>query len=229
MATPTHESTCWTVIRGAAEGDPASRERFACTYGQVLRAYLAVRWRHSPCRQELEDAVQEIFLACFRPDGVLQRADPSRAGGFRPYLYGVAHHVAQRVEERQRRNAVEQPPAEVDLEGVADEQGDLGRVFDRAWAQALLQEAAARQFEQAQACGAEAQQRVELLRLRFHEGLPIREIARRWQADPGVLHHQYARARKEFLAALREVMAFHQPGSPEEIEQGCAELLTLLG
>jgi hypothetical protein len=31
------------------------------------------------------------------------------------------------------------------------------------------------------------------------------------------------------VAALREVMAFHQPGPPEEVEQACAELLTLLG
>jgi RNA polymerase sigma-70 factor (ECF subfamily) len=191
MSTP--ESTCWTVIRGAAEGDPASRERFARTYGPVLCAYLAARWRHSPCRQELEDAVQEIFLACFRSDGVLHRADPGRAGGFRPYLYGVTRHVAQRVEERRRRQSAGQAPAEADLEQVADAGKDLERVFDRAWAGALLQEAAARQAEQAQVRGAEAQRRVELLRLRFHEGLPIREIARRWQADAAVLHHQYAR------------------------------------
>jgi RNA polymerase sigma-70 factor (ECF subfamily) len=67
-----------------------------------------------------------------------------------------------------------------------------------------------------------------LLRLRFHEGLPIREIARRWGADAAELHHQYARARKEFLAALREVVAAHQPGPPSAVDQACAQLLALL-
>ena len=70
--------------------------------------------------------------------------------------------------------------------------------------------------------------RVELLRLRFHEGLPIREIARRWGTAAEVLHHEYARARQEFEAALREVVAFHHPGSPEEVEQECSNLLARL-
>jgi RNA polymerase sigma-70 factor (ECF subfamily) len=227
MTTP--PSTCWLVIRRAAEGCPASRELFARTYGPVLRAYLAARWRHSPCRQELEDAVQEIFVACFRPGGVLERADPGRAGGFRPFLYGVARHVAQRVEERQERRPAGQGDPGVDLEAVAGAEEDLGLVFDRAWARALLQEAAAKQAERAEAKGEEARRRVELLRLRFHDGLPIRAIALRWGADAAALHHQYAQARKEFLAALREVMAFHQPGTPAEVERACAELLLLLG
>jgi RNA polymerase sigma-70 factor (ECF subfamily) len=222
------QSTCWTVIRGAAEGCAVSRELFARTYGPVLRAYLAARWRRSPCREEIEDAIQEIFLACFRPDGVLDRADPDRSGGFRSYLHGVARHIAQRFEERQRKQPAGQAVAEAELTRVADAGEELGLQFDRAWARVLVQEAAARQAEQAQALGAEAQRRVELLRLRFHEGLPIREIARRWRADAAELHRHYARARKEFLAALREVMAFHQPGSPEQVERACAELLTIL-
>jgi RNA polymerase sigma-70 factor (ECF subfamily) len=74
-----------------------------------------------------------------------------------------------------------------------------------------------------------ALRRVELLRLRFHEGLPIREIARRWRDDPATLHREYARAREEFKEALIGVMAFHHPGSPAQAERECAELLALLG
>jgi hypothetical protein len=70
---------------------------------------------------------------------------------------------------------------------------------------------------------------VELLRLRFQDGLPIREIARRWGADAAALHHEYAKARQEFQAALLEVVAFHHPGTPAEVEQACANLLTSLG
>jgi hypothetical protein len=37
--------------------------------------------------------------------------------------------------------------------------------------------------------------RVELLTLRFHEAMPIREIARLWGVDAASLHHEYAQAR----------------------------------
>ena len=57
----------------------------------------------------------------------------------------------------------------------------------------------------------------------------IREIARRWGADAKALHHEYARARQEFKAALLQVVAFHHPGSPAEVEQECANLLACLG
>ena len=56
----------------------------------------------------------------------------------------------------------------------------------------------------------------------------IREIARLWAADPAELHREYARARREFKAALAEVVAFHHPGSAAAIERECAELLALL-
>jgi len=62
-------------------------------------------------------------------------------------------------------------------------------------------EAAQVQAEQARHGGPAALRRVELLHLRFHDGLPIREIAERWQADAAQVHHDYARARQEFKAA----------------------------
>jgi RNA polymerase sigma-70 factor (ECF subfamily) len=97
----------------------------------------------------------------------------------------------------------------------------------RAWAVARVREAAQLQEEHARQAGPAALRRVELLRLRFHEGLPIRDIANRWQTDPALLHHEYARARKEFRGALTEIVAFHHPGSPVEIDQECDKLLSL--
>jgi RNA polymerase sigma-70 factor (ECF subfamily) len=76
--------------------------------------------------------------------------------------------------------------------------------------------------------GAAAVRRVELLKLRFHEEMPIREIARLWGLDAGVVHHEYARARQDFLSALRDVIASHHPGSPEVVDRECAQLLSLL-
>ena len=91
-----------------------------------------------------------------------------------------------------------------------------------------MQQAAQRQIEQAGESGPDAMRRVELLRLRFHEGLPIREIAKIWNTDAAVLHHEYAQARKEFKQILREVIAFHQPFSPSDVEREYSELLRSL-
>ena len=77
--------------------------------------------------------------------------------------------------------------------------------------------------------GPEAQRRVELLRLRFHEGRPIREIARLWETDPAELHRSYAKAREEFRESLAEIVSFHHPGSSVRIERECTQLLELLG
>ena len=92
---PTPDSTCWTVIQAAAAGSATDRQAFARRYGPVVRAYLATRWRSSPCLHDLDDAVQEVFVECFKPDGVLDRADRDR--GFRPFLYGVVRNVALRT------------------------------------------------------------------------------------------------------------------------------------
>src|SRR5438445_13793858 len=89
------DSTCWTVIHGAAAGSAADRQDFARRYTPVIRAYLAARWQDSTYQQELDDGVQEVFLECFRQGGVLQRGDPVHPGRFRPFLYGWALNVAE--------------------------------------------------------------------------------------------------------------------------------------
>ena len=223
------DSTCWTVIRGAAAGSVTDREEFARRYAPVIRTYLAARWHRSAYEQELEDGVQEVFVECFRQGGILERADPARPGGFRAFLYGVARKVALRIEARLARQRRAQPPGGFDADSLAADEASLSQIFDRAWAAALLREAAQLQSEQADQAGEEAVRRVELLRLRFQEGLPIREIARRWGLAPAGLHHEYAKARQEFKAALLQVLALHHPGSLSEIEQQCADLLTIVG
>jgi len=225
MAQP--ESTCWTVIQAAAAGSPVDRDAFARCYSPVVRAYLAARWCSFPRLADLDDAVQEVFVECFKRNGVLDKAERGR--GFRPFVYGVVRHVARRFEAGRHRAREQPPPGDFDLEQVAEEETSLSRAFDRAWAKALLREAARVQEERARGQDEAARQRVELLRLRFHDGLPIRAIAARWQVDAAALHHAYARARKEFKAALLEVVAFHHPGTAAEIEQECANLLALLG
>lgn len=217
MTTP--DATCWTLIRDAASGDRFARDRFARVYSPVVRAYLAARWQGLPL--DADDAAQDVFVECFKADGVLAAADAERPGGFRAFLLGVARNVARRHEARPRPAS----PANPDRLPADDE--SVSRAFDRAWATALLREAARGQAEAAATDA--ARRRVELLRLRFHDGLPVRDIARRWGVDPAKLHHEYATAREEFRSALRQVVAYHHPGgTPGDIDRACAELLAAL-
>jgi DNA-directed RNA polymerase specialized sigma24 family protein len=215
------ESTCWTMIRAAAAGNAADREELARRYLGVVRAYLTARWRGTALREEVEDATQAVFLECFRAGGVLDAVDADRVCGFRAFLYGVIRNVAVRVESRPVRTFGVMPEIEAD-------EAAGSRLFDRTWARAIMAEAAASQRAEALGRGAEAVHRVELLRLRFEENRPIREIARLWNTDPAKLHHAYALARQEFKEALLEVIAFHQPGSKLELEQEAASLLQAL-
>jgi len=217
----TQESTCWTVIRAAAAGSPAERAELARRYLGVVRAYLAARWRGSDLRADLDDAVQEVFVECFRQGGALEAVGAGRVPSFRAFLYGVVRNVARRFEIRPVRATAPLP------EIPANEEG-LSRLFERTWAQALMTEAAQLQQRRARDRGPEAVQRVELLRLRFEENLPLRTIAKRWGVPAAGLHHAYAKARQEFKAILLEVVAFHHPGSPAEVEQEAASLLTAL-
>lgn len=223
------DSTCWTLIRGAAEGDPQARAEFARRYLPVVRAYLGARWRHSPLRDEIDDATQEVFLTCFRREGALAHAEPGRGAGFLPFFYGVVRNVARQSERGFGRwsDGKGSRPPDLDM-FEADEEG-LSTAFDRAWAKSIMREATELQAARAREAGDDrARRRHELLRVRFEDGVPIREIARLWGVEAEELHREYARARREFQDALLETVSFHHPGTPDELERECVRLLEIL-
>jgi len=209
------------MIRGAAAGRPTDRDEFSRRYAQVIRAYLAARWRGSVLVGEIEDAIQEVFVDCFREDGALGRADPGRPGGFRAFLYGVVRHVAQRIERARAKTGLRLG----DEHDVPARQRSLSAEFDRAWASAIMRQAARLQGNLARAAGPDAIRRLELLRLRFHEGMPIREIAELWNEEAARIHHQYAKARAEFRSALHTVVAEHLTASTPKIEKEAERLI----
>jgi RNA polymerase sigma-70 factor (ECF subfamily) len=164
-----------------------------------------------------------VFVECFRSGGLLEKADPERNGAFRAFLLGAVRNVARRHESRRRPDA--QLPANITAEDTAP-----AEAFDRAWARSLLKEAARVQEDESFQAGPAAIRRVQLLRMRFTDGLPIRAIAEQWGEDAAKLHHEYATAREEFRAALRNVVGFHHPGAPPgDLDHLAAELLALLG
>lgn len=223
-----HKSTCWTVIRGAADGSDAERSLFVATYTPVIRAYLLARWRVSSLAQNVDDAVQEVFLSCFAAGGALARADSTLPGGFRAFLFGIVRNVARKIEKREARRRAEPLDSWLAANGVVADDASPSRLFDRAWAAAIVREAAEVQRRAAETQGADALRRVEILRLRFREDLPIREIAARWNEDAARLHHEYARARREFQEALVEVIRFHSPGPRSQALDEALGLLELL-
>jgi RNA polymerase sigma-70 factor (ECF subfamily) len=221
------DTTCWTLIHAAAAGDERERNEFAARYLDAVRAYLSARWSNSSYLPLVDDAVQDVFVECFREQGPLSRVDATSTNSFRAFLYGLVRNVARRVEVKQGRIAATFGDAPNDIEVASDETA-LSKVFDRTWAKSIMRQAAEFHKKSASADGPEASRRVELLRLRFTDGLIIRQIAELWKVDAAVLHREYSKARKEFQAALLHVVRFHHPGTDAEVEQEAQSLLALL-
>src|SRR5262245_24445913 len=112
------DTTCWTLIEAARGGRREDREEFARRYQGPVEAYLRARWAGTRFLQEVDDAVQEFFLECFREGGFLDRVEKGGPGGFRAFLYGVVRNVAFRYEKRGRRQKERQTPGGSDLNAV---------------------------------------------------------------------------------------------------------------
>jgi RNA polymerase sigma-70 factor (ECF subfamily) len=222
---PDHR-TNWELIRDAAGADEDAREAFAARYLPVVRDYLRARWQDKPCFEDLEDATQEVFLQCFQRGGVLARANPD-LGEFSGFLYGVVRRTAQVFEARKKRPRNNLSPGTFHPDQMAIDEESLSNVFDRAWARSLVQDAGILFQSLAARLGQDHLQRVELLRLRFQEDLPIREIAELWGQEPKRVHWAYRRAREEFENAICETLS--QRGyPPERLKDECARIFGFL-
>jgi RNA polymerase sigma-70 factor (ECF subfamily) len=107
------------------------------------------------CCFDLDDAVQEVVVECFRQGGMLEAAGAGRVSGFRAFLYGVLRNVVRRFETRPRRSAAPLPE-------IAGDEAGLSQLFERSWAQTIMAEAAQLQQRRAGERGPEAIRRVEL-------------------------------------------------------------------
>lgn len=219
-------STAWTIIADAAAGRTSAREEFASKYLSAVKSYLGARWSGSALSQKVDDAVQDVFIECFRADGPLDRVSEEKTKSFRAYLYGVTRNVARRYEHKVLGDEVGH--ARISQIDVPANETSLSQVFDRAWARSIMKQAGQRHREIAMESGEEAIRRLELLELRFREGLPIRHIADQWDIDAAQLHREYIKARTEFRQALLDVIRFHHPGSEAEIQIEAKSVLELL-
>lgn len=218
----------WSLIALAARGDRNAQSAFSRNYLPVIRGLLDTRWRATSLAGEIDDAVQEVFVECFRANGVLSRADAAR-GDLGGLLFGVTRNVAARFEERARKRLpLDRAAEDAGLDAIAAREPSLSTLFDREWARTMLRLAGDLMRTRAEAGGAGAKLRVELLRLRFAENLPMLEIAAQWEADPAMVHKAYAKARDEFRACLRRVVAEHAVRSEVDLDGEVARVLELL-
>jgi RNA polymerase sigma-70 factor (ECF subfamily) len=220
-------TTSWDLIHGAAGGDELARQQFAERYEAVVRSYLGQRWRASGPAHELEDAVQEVFVDCLRTGGALQRADADR-GEFRGFLFGIVRTVALRFERTHAQRLARVGAAGSVVGQLPGDETAASVAFDREWARATLRLAMEILSQNAQSLGEQHQRRSELLRLRFDEGLPIRTIAERWQCDAAWLHHEFARARRDFKRALGQALGLDQDVPAEQLEREIQRLQEVL-
>ena len=220
-------TTSWELIDGAAKGGEQHIEEFARRYGGLVRECLAARLRGSPLLADLDDAVQEVFVECFRAGGALERADPRRPAGFRPFLGGVIRNVARRMEDAHSSRRETQMDSELRATVPADREDSISRILDKGWARMILGGAGERHRQRAAASGGEAPRRIELLRLRFEKGMPVREIARLWNTTPRRLHGEYRQARREFRACLEAEIEAHAGGT-DEVRRLWKELLSVV-
>jgi RNA polymerase sigma factor (sigma-70 family) len=216
------------MIVAAGAGEVAARDRFARAYGSVIRAYLCARWHVPVTHEAVDDGAQEVFIQCFKPGGALQGVDPTGPARFRTYLYAIVRHVADRIERTNGMRRTTQEPSGAGLDDLERSEATLSRVFDRAWVGMITRGAwllmASRIDE-----SAEGRDRIQILDLRFKDGLSSGEIAERLALEPGYVYQQLRNAKRDFRAALVEVVGSYHPGATkEEVEARCVELTDLL-
>ncbi|MCB9872478.1 MAG: sigma-70 family RNA polymerase sigma factor, partial [Planctomycetes bacterium] len=211
------------MIRRAIGGDEQARDEFARIHYALVHAFLRRRWQGTTAMNGLDDAVQDVFLDCLRPDGALSRVDFARLHSIRAFLLGITVRVARRHERRRASRRQHQRPM-ADPNAVVESRPSVAQQLDRVWARALVQRALARLDHLAEV-DPRRQRRVALLRLRYIEDIPLRELAEVWSVDPAWLHHEHSTARRELSGALRTVLAGVLRVRHEDLELECARLL----
>ena len=221
-----HDSTSWSLIHRAAADDESARELFVKRYFPVVRSYLAARWKGDKRGDDLNDAIQDVFVECLRAGGVLDRIEDLRKNSFRGFFYGVIRNVARTHERRWIKSGEE--TVDESISGLRSADESLSRVFDRAWARAVIKEAIDYMKDQARVQDVAAVRRIDLLRLRFFESTPVREIAEQWAEPAEKLHRELTKAREEFAECLREVLRMQLGGNHERIDHHLSRLRELL-
>lgn len=215
--------TSWTLIRAAGAGVRQDQAAFATRYAPAIRGFFAMRWRVSRFDERVNDATQEVFLHCFRPNGALARVDSDRPERFRAFLSGVARTVAAEFERRAARRMSRQRTGS-HLDEIAHGDESPSELFDRSWARSVANRARAHLTSRAAESDAAAR-RLAVLELRYEQGLAPRQIAERLELSRDQVYQSLHEAKADFRRALLVVLREAQPdATQQQLERQCAEL-----
>ena len=222
----------WQLVEAAGAGDVAARAEFLQQFGPLVRLWLQQRWRDTPFRGLVDDAVQDVFVECCRPDGALRRADPERCvHGIEVYLRGIVRNVAARLERTEARHFGHRRDLEVGQASTMPARLGVADQIDRAWAMAQIG-AAFDLVAHTDSSGATGHSLRELLHLHFEEAMPVRAIAGAWHTKVEHVHELRRRACGTFRACLLRVRRGGETGSGGDsaaAEAAGREVLALLG
>ena len=229
-------TTHWSVVLAAigddsTQGAPAM-ERLCRTYWPPLYAYIR---RDGHDATEAQDLTQEFFARLLARD-YLQRLHPQE-GKFRSFLLAYLKNF---LSEQRRRAGAQKRGGDcvvVSLDVPAGEEGYLlepvddltpDQVFERRWAQAVLQTALNRLREEYAARGqAELFKRLQDYVPHEPGGRSYAQLGGEFAMTEAAIKSAVQRMRQRHRELLREEIA-HTVTRPEEIEEELRHFRTLL-
>ena len=122
------ELTSWALVGLAGTSHCAARAEFASRYDKFVRRVLAKRWLGSPYRIYFDDAIQEVFVECFKSGGVIAKANPEQGASFRTLLFRVTTHVAARFERNHFRDSQTVSVDDANLESLHDDESAFAQI-----------------------------------------------------------------------------------------------------
>lgn len=229
-------TTRWSVVLRAGQHDDTAGEdalaRLCRTYWYPLYAHVR---RRGYAAHDANDLTQAFFARLLERRTVA-RADPTR-GRFRSFMLSSLDHFL--ADERDRARAHKRGGGQglVSIDALAAEERIRhepvdarapDRLFDRAWALALLDVVLARLAGEYQTTGREKLfESLSRTLLGSRETLPYAELALRLSLSEGAVKVAVHRLRKRYRALLEEEIA-HTVDSPEEAREELRHLLAAL-
>ena len=230
-------TTHWSVVLQAGTGEcpeaAAALEQLCRTYWYPLYAY----GRRRGCSPEdAQDLVQEFFARLLAKDYVT-RADPDK-GKFRSFLLAGLKRLL--CDERDKANRLKRGGGQAIISLDAHDAEDRYRlepadertpeqVYERSWATALLERAAARLREEYAAAGKVAQfEQLTEFRLDVADQRPYAAVAAQLSLSESAVKSAIHRLRQRHYELVREEIA-QTLADPAEMEEEVRYLLRMMG
>lgn len=206
----------------------AARELLCDRCRPLVQHWLRRRWRNTALRTQIDDATQDVFVACLQPGGPF---DPRSTPPERHELPGILRRVVEDTADiLERRYADERRHCrclEVALARPLPDGADAPIQLDRRWLRGCLEQAV-RSLAPRHPLATIEHSAGEFLSLHLEQGLPVREIARRWRLRSDQVHELRRRAMRRLRAALLRMLGSSPDLQVRDLDEARRELLALL-